>query len=50
MNLRAIVLTITPIIILMEDQKRELKQRGVSALLLRAVAIKANSNIWKRLE
>ena len=50
MNPRVIVLTITPTIALMEDQKRKLKQRGVSALALTAASVKANPNIWKRLE
>ena len=50
MNPGAIVLTITPTIALMEDQERELKQRGVSALALTAAAVKADPNIWKRLE
>lgn len=47
MNLGAIVLTITPIIGLIEDQERKLKQRGVSALALIAATVKANPNIWK---
>ena len=50
MNSGAIVLTITPTIALIEDQERELKQRGVSALALTAAAVKADPNIWKRLE
>ena len=49
-NPGAIVLTITPTITLMEDQERELKQKGVSALAITAATIKANPNIWKQLE
>lgn len=49
-NLRAIVLIITPTITLIEDQKRKLRQKGVSALVLTAAAIKVDPNIWKRLE
>ena len=50
MNPGAIVLTITLTIALMEDQERELKQIGVSALPLIAAVVKADPNIWKWLE
>lgn len=46
-NPGAIVLTITPIIALMEDQERKLKQKGISTLALTAAVVKTNSNIWK---
>ncbi len=42
MNPGAIVLTITPTIALIENQERELKQRGVSALALTAITVKAD--------
>ena len=44
-NLGAIVLTIIPIITLIEDQKREFKQRGISTLAPIVAAVKTNSNI-----
>ena len=49
-NPEAIILTITPTIALMEDQEREFKQKSVSILVLTAVAVKADPNIWKQLE
>lgn len=45
MNPRTIVIIILPTIMLMEDQKKEFKQRNVSALVVIAAAIKANPNI-----
>ena len=45
MNPRTIILTITPIIALMEDQEKELKQKGISALAATAAGIKADLNI-----
>ena len=50
MNSGAIILTIIPIIALMEDQERELKQRDVITLALTATIVKVNPNIWKWLE
>lgn len=50
MNLETIVLIITPIIVFIKDQKREFKQKDISALVLTGITIKANPNIWKLLE
>lgn len=44
-NLEAIFLTIILTITLMKDQKRELKQKNISALVLIAAIVKTNSNI-----
>lgn len=44
-NLGAIVLTIILIIALIENQKRELKQRNINALVYITTAVKTNSNI-----
>lgn len=49
-NLGAIILTITSTITLIKDQKREFKQKGISALEFIAVVVTANLNIWKQLE
>lgn len=45
MNLKAIVLKITPIITLIEDQKRKLRQKNVSTLPFIAATVKVNPNI-----
>lgn len=49
-NLGAIVLTIISTITLIKDQKRELRQKSVSALALTTAAVKTDPNILKRLE
>lgn len=45
MNLRTIVLIITPTIALIEDHEKELKQKNISGLALTAATIKVNPNI-----
>lgn len=50
MNPRAIVLTITPIIMPIEDQKKEFNQKNISTLVLTSIVVKANSHIWKWLK
>lgn len=49
-NPGAIILTIISTITFIEDQKREFKQRSVSALEFIAVVVTVNLNIWKQLE
>lgn len=43
------VILINPraIILIIKDQKRELKQKGINTLAFIATVIKANLNIWK---
>ncbi len=50
MNPGAIVLTIIPTIVLMEDQEKKLKQKDVSSLALTAATVEVDPNIWKLLE
>lgn len=45
MNSGVIILTITLTIILIEDQKKELKQRSVSALVPITATVKTDPNI-----
>lgn len=49
-NPGAIILTIIPTIVLMEDQERKLKQRDVRSLALTAATVEVDPNIWKLLE
>lgn len=49
-NSGAIILTIIPSIVLIEDQKRELRQKNASILVLIAAVVKTDSNIWKKQE
>lgn len=44
-NSEAIILIITSTIVLIKNQKRELKQRKINILVYIATAVKANSNI-----